>query len=365
MGDVSRFFKAHVKEVEPYNPTGILRVLYKDRSHFARMMGNESPFPPSPRVKEAMNSVFSQLGWYPDSTYFELREALSKYTGLQTGNIIVANGSTELIDLISRAFIETGDEAILSIPTYSVYRMRLRVAGASIIDVPKLKPDFKYDVEGVSSRVNPRTRIIVLVRPDNPIGNLIPEDDVVKVLDSGAVVVLDEAYYEFCGKSLTKLIERYDNLIILRTLSKAFSLAGLRVGYALTNNKIVKYLERARPAFTVSLLAEKAAVAALGDLAYSRSNIQKIIEGREFLLRELSKIRGLRVYPSETNFILVKMENSKLPVGKIMMGLVSRGIIVRDYTDAKGLQGEYLRITVSTVEDNANFIKGIHELLEV
>ena len=365
MGDISRFFKPYVKEVDPYNPTGILRSLYKSRNYFARMMGNESPFPPSPRVKEAINSAFSQLGWYPDSTYFELRDALSKYTELQSVNILVANGSTELIDLISKAFIETGDEAILSIPTYSVYRMRLRVAGANIVDVPKLKPDFKYDVEGILRNVNSKTRIIVVVRPDNPVGNMVPENEMIKILSSGVVVVLDEAYYEFCGKTLTNLIDKYENLIILRTLSKAFSLAGLRVGYALTNNKIVKYLERARPAFMVSLLAEKASVAALGDLEYSRSNIRKIIEGREFLLKELSKIKGLKPYPSETNFILVKVENSILPVGKIMMGLVNRGIIVRDYTDAKGLQGEYLRITVSTMEDNENLIGGLHDLLEV
>jgi histidinol-phosphate aminotransferase len=365
MGDVSRFFKPYIKEVDAYNPTGILRSLYRDRSYFARMMGNESPFPPSPKAKEAMNSVFPTLGWYPDSTYFELRGALSSYTGLQSGSIIVANGSTELIDLISRAFIETGDEAILSIPTYSVYRMRLRVAGANIIDAPKVKPDYRYDVNSILSKVSPKTRIIVVVRPDNPIGNVIPDDDMIRILDSGAVVVLDEAYYEFSGKTLSSLIQKYENLIILRTLSKAFSLAGLRVGYALTNNKIVKYLERARPAFTVSLLAEKIAVAALGDLEYSRNNIKKIIEGRELLLKALSKIKGLKPFPSETNFILVKVENSKLPVGKIMMGLVNRGIIVRDYTDAKGLQGEYLRITVSTMEDNANLIKGLRELLEV
>jgi histidinol-phosphate aminotransferase len=365
MGDVSRFFKPYVREVDPYNPTGILRSLYKSRGYFARMMGNESPFPPSPRVKEAINSIFSQLGWYPDSTYFELRDALSKYTGLQSINILTANGSTELIDLVSRAFIETGDEAILSIPTYSVYRMRLRVAGANIVDVPKLKPDFRYDVEGILGNVNPRTRIIVVVRPDNPVGNVIEENDMIKILDSGVVVLLDEAYYEFCGKTLMSLIEKYENLIILRTLSKAFSLAGLRVGYALTSSKIVKYLERARPAFMVSLLAEKASVAALGDLEYSRSNIKKIVEGREFLLQELSKIEGLRPYPSETNFILTKVENSRLPVGKIMMGLVNRGIIVRDYSDVKGLPGEYIRITVSTMEDNKRLIEGLHELLGV
>jgi histidinol-phosphate aminotransferase len=362
---VSRFFKSYVKEVEPYNPTGILRVLYKDRSYFARMMGNESPFPPSPGVREAMNAAFPQLGWYPDSSYFELREALSAYTRLQTGNIIVANGSTELIDLVSRAFIETGDEAILSIPTYSVYRMRLRVAGATIIDVPKPKPDHRYDVSSILGKVNKKTKVIVAVRPDNPVGNLIPENDVLKLLGSEVVVVLDEAYYEFCGKTLTDLIEKYDNLIILRTLSKAFSLAGLRVGYALTSNKVVKYLERARPAFTVSLLAEKIAVAALRDIGYAQANIRKIIEGRQFLLEELSKIRGLKPFPSETNFILVKVENSELPVGKIMMGLMKRGILVRDYTDAKGLPGEYIRMTVSTMEDNENCIRALHELLEV
>jgi histidinol-phosphate aminotransferase len=365
MGNVSKLFKNYIKEVEPYNPTGILRSLYRDRSYFARMMGNESPFPPSPRVKEAMDSVFSKLGWYPDSTYFELRDALAKYTGLPSLNTIVANGSTELIDLISRSFIETGDEAILSIPTYSVYRMRLRVAGANLIEVPKLQPDFRYDVEGILSRVNPRTKVIVVVRPDNPIGNVVPKEDMPRILDSGVIVIVDEAYYEFSGRTLTNLIQEYDNLIVLRTLSKAFSLAGLRVGYALANNQVIKYLERARPAFTVSLLAEKTAVAALGDMEYSRSNIRKIIRGREFLLREISKIKGLRPYPSETNFILVKVENGELPVGKIMMGLVNRGIIVRDYTDAKGLQGEYLRITVSTMEDNENLIKGLRELLEV
>jgi histidinol-phosphate aminotransferase len=365
MPDVSRFFKSYVREVEAYNPTGILRVLYKDRRDFARMMGNESPFPPSPKVREAMNETFSQLGWYPDSSYFELREALSSYTGLPTSNMIVANGSTELIDLISRAFIETGDEAILSIPTYTVYRMRLRVAGSNILEIPKLKPDFKYDVNTIISKVSPKTKIIVVIRPDNPIGSVIPEDDLKRILDSGVIVIVDEAYYEFCRKGATHLIEKYENLICLRTLSKAFSLAGLRIGYALSNIKVIKYLERARPAFTVSLLAEKVAVAAMKDMEYARGNVRKIIEGRDYLFKELSTIRGLKPLPTEANFILVKIENSKLPVGKIEMGLMKSGILVRNYTEAKGLQGEYIRFTVSTMEDNVRCIKALRELLEV
>lgn len=365
MPDVSRFFKPYVKEVEPYNPTAILRVLYKDRSDFARMMGNESPYPPSPKVREAMNGAFDQLGWYPDSSYFELREALSSYTGLTTGSIMVANGSTEIIDLVSRAFIETGDEAILSIPTYSPYRARLRVAGANIVDVPKPRPDLRYDIDGILRKISPRTRIVVVIRPDNPVGSVVPEEDVERILDTGVLLLLDEAYYEFCGKSLTKLIDKYENLICLRTLSKAFSLAGLRVGYALSSLKVIKYLERARPAFTVSLLAEKVAVAALKDIKYAQGNVRKIVEGRTFLFDEFSKIEGLRPYPSETNFILVKLENSQLPIGKIEMGLMQRGILVRNYTGAKGLEGEYVRITVSTMEDNLRCVKALHELLEV
>nr|MDO8134727.1 histidinol-phosphate transaminase [Candidatus Njordarchaeum guaymaensis] len=365
MPDVSRLFKPYIKEVEPYNPTAILRALYKDRSDFARMMGNESPYPPSPKVKEAMNATFNQLGWYPDSSYFELREALSSYTGLPSANIMVADGSTELIDLISHSFIETGDEAILSIPTYTVYRMRLRVAGAKIVELPKLKPDFRYDVDSILRNVNPRTKIIVVIRPDNPIGNIVPEEDVRKILDCGATVVVDEAYYEFCGKTLTHLIDKYDNLILLRTLSKAFSLAGLRIGYALTNVKIIKYLERARPAFMVSLLAEKIAVAALKDREYARRNVENIVKGREFLLKEFAEIKGLKPYPSEANFILLKIENAKLPVGKIMMGLMKQGILVRDYTDVKGLPGEYVRITASKMEDNLKCVKALRELLEV
>jgi len=366
MPDISRLFKPYIKEVDPYNPTAILRVLYKDRSDFARMMGNESPYPPSPKVKEAMNATFSQLGWYPDSSYFELREALSSYTGLPTSNIMVADGSTELIDLISHAFIETGDEAIISVPTYTVYRMRLRVAGAKVVEIPKLKPDYRYDIDDILSNVNPRTKIIVVIRPDNPIGNVMPEEDMKKILDSGAIILVDEAYYEFCGKTLTHLIDRYDNLILLRTLSKAFSLAGLRIGYALTNLKLIRYLDRARPAFMVSLLAEKAAVAAIRDISYARRNVENIVKGREFLFKELSKIKGLKPYPSEANFILVKIEeNAKQRVGKIMMGLMKQGILVRDYTDVKGLPGEYVRVTASTMEDNSRCVKALRELLEV
>nr|MDO8099069.1 histidinol-phosphate transaminase [Candidatus Njordarchaeota archaeon] len=366
MPDVSRLFKPYIKEVEAYNPTSILRVLYKDRSEFARMMGNESPYPPSPKVKEAMNAAFNQLGWYPDSSYFELREALSSYTGLPTGNIMVADGSTELIDLISHAFIETGDEAIISVPTYIVYRMRLRVAGAKVIEIPKLKPDFSYDIDTILSNVNPRTKIIVVIRPDNPIGNVIPDEDMRKILDTGVIVLVDEAYYEFCRKTLAHLIEKYENLVILRTLSKAFSLAGLRIGYALTNLKVIKYLDRARPAFMVSLLAEKAAVAAIRDTPYASRNVESIVKGRDFLFKELSKIEGLKPYPSETNFILVKIEeNAKQRVGKIMMGLMKQGILVRDYTDVKGLPGEYVRITASTMEDNSRCVKALRGLLEV
>ncbi|MHA1208734.1 MAG: pyridoxal phosphate-dependent aminotransferase, partial [Candidatus Freyarchaeota archaeon] len=248
-----------------------------------------------------------RAGWYYDSDFVELREAIERYIGFEKERILVGNGSTELIDMIFRGFLNSGDEVILSDPTYPLYPIRIQVADGKSVIVPKILPDYRWDIEGIIKAITPRTKIIAVVSPNNPVGNTIPEEALRKLLEQDVLVILDEAYGEFADKTLTHLAKKYENLIVLRTLSKAFGLAALRIGYTIAEPEVIKYLEKIKIPFNVNYIAVQAAIAALGDREYLEKVRREIAQGREYLYREISAIDGLEAFPSQANFVLVKI----------------------------------------------------------
>ncbi|MEM3526107.1 MAG: histidinol-phosphate transaminase [Candidatus Jordarchaeaceae archaeon] len=363
MGVVKKFFKPNIEEAPVYSPGGILRLLYQQRQDWIRMMSNESPFEPSPQVLKAVEEAFRRANWYYDSDFVELREAISEYIGFENDRILVGNGSTELIDMIFRGFLDQGDQVILSDPTYPLYSIRVQVAGGKSVIVPKILPDYHWDVDGIIEAITPRTKIIAVVSPENPVGNTISEGDIRRLLEQDVVVVLDEAYGEFAERPLTYLAREYDNMIVLRTLSKAFGLAALRVGYMIAEREVIKYFEKIKIPFNVNYIAVRAALAALRDKEYLEKVKKEVIEGREYLYREISAIDGLEVFPSQANFVLVKITKPNVTGTDLEWKLADKQILVRKYSGKAGLVGEYVRITVSSMDKNRKCIKALQEIM--
>lgn len=361
--DVKKFLKPYIDEAQVYSPGGILRVLYQQRQDWVRMMSNESPFEPSPRVLEAVEEAIHKSGWYYDSDFVELREAISDYIGFEKERILVGNGSTEIIDMIFRGFLSADDEVILSDPTYPLYPIRIQVAGGKSVIVPRILPDYRWDIDGIIKAITPRTKIIVVVSPNNPVGNTITEEEMKRLLEQDVLVVLDEAYGEFADKQLTYLAKEHENIIVTRTLSKAFGLAALRIGYVIATPEIIDYLTKIKIPFNVNYIAVQAAIAALSDKEYLERVRNEIAKGREYLYKEISAIDGLETFPSQGNFVLVKITKPNVTGTDVEWKLADRQVLTRKYTGKAGLVGEYTRITVRSVNENRRCVEALREIM--
>lgn len=366
------FFKPYVKETKRYMEdeikkygARILNMAWQSKD-FIRLMGNENPYGPSPKVIEAIRSSAQQVGRYPSPTYTDLVEKLAEYASVKPENVLLGAGSLEIMDAIFRAFLNPGDNVVLSAPTYKPYILRIKVCGGTprLIPMKRNGDGFLRDMEEILRTVDSQTKAIVFFNPNNPTGIPLTEEELKKVLDEPVLIVIDEAYYEFSGKTFVPLVEENENIIVIRTLSKAFSLAGLRLGYAIANPSLVDYISRVQLPFRVTEVTMHAALAALNDMEYAKETIRKIIEERERLFNELSKIEGLKPYPSAANFILVKVTHEKLSAEKISSLLLGKRIIVRGFTGTPGLEdGGYIRISIGTPEQDDNLLSALKSIL--
>ncbi len=307
---------------------------------------NENPYGPSPKVLEALKSTLPNR--YPDSRHFV--EALSKYTGYPAENIVTGAGMDEIILTISRLFLGIGDRALIPVPTYTLYSLATRLCGALPIYQQRL-PGFEVDLD---SEIPEGGKMIFLCSPNNPTGNALSEKDLRAIVeDTNAIVFLDEAYAEFAKDSLLSIVEENDNLVVGRTLSKAFALAGLRLGYAVAPRWMAEQYRRIAPLFGISAPSLAAGVAALSDLDYMRASVSRIILERE---RMLEKIEG--ACPTEGNFLFIRTEEKSSLIAE---RLLSQGIIVRDCTSYPDAGDCCLRVTVGTPEQNDRFIEAFRK----
>lgn len=362
MGNSEDLIRAHLKGLHPYEPIVPPGEL-SGRSgvpvaSIIKLDGNENPYGCSPRVNLAL-ADYSHYHIYPDPEQRRLREALSGYVGIDAGYIVAGSGSDELIDLILRLFLEPGDEVVNCPPTFGMYPFSTQVCGGRMVDVPR-DGSFAVDVPGIKRAWGPHTKVIFLASPNNPSGNNIPRQDVVELLDSGKVVVVDEAYYEFSGVTVADLVPRYDNLMVLRTFSKWAGLAGLRVGYGVFPLRIARYLLRIKPPYNINVAAEVAACESLADLDYLREMVAAITNERQRLLAELKRFSFLKVFPSEANFILCSVGNGK--ARNIYQGLQKKGIFIR-YFDTPLLR-DYIRISVGKPKHSDALITALSEIVD-
>jgi histidinol-phosphate aminotransferase len=343
--DMEKIIRPELKAMPAYAPIEPTDVLSQrvevTEEKVIKLDGNENPYGCSPRVKKAL-ADYAYYHLYPDPEQRELRKALEKYTGISAQNILTGSGSDELIDLVLRLFVQPGDKVINCPPTFGIPR----------------KPDFSININATKKAINKGAKVIFIASPNNPSGNITPEPIILELLNSAAVVVVDEAYYEFSGVTVAYLFPKYSNLIVLRTFSKWAGLAGLRVGYGVFPANIARYLMKIKQPYNVNAAAQVAALESLKDINYLRGTIKAIVKERERLMTRLSQFDWLKVYPSQANFLLCSVLKGKAKT--IHQGLQKKGIFTR-YFDTPQLK-DCLRISVGKPEHTDALIAALEEM---
>ena len=354
-----------------------------------KLDGNENPYGCSPKVYQAL-SDYSYYHIYPDPEQRILRRALEEYTGLSCEYIVCGNGSDELIDLILRLFLQPGDAVINCPPTFGMYPVSTDVCGGKVVDVSR-DENFAVDIPDIKRVLNEKTKVIFIASPNNPTGNSIIEHEVIELVGTGRIVVVDEAYFEFSNMTMAKLVLEHPNLVVLRTFSKWAGLAGLRIGYGIFSTEIAAYLMKIKPPYNINVAAQAAVLASLADINYLRVNVAKITAERERLFTKLGELEWLKPYPSQANFILCSLHCSsgslssrqpepsapcyseaspsshseersdeESPAKQTWRQLRKKGIFVR-YYDSPGLEN-CLRISVGKPEDTDALINALKEI---
>lgn len=327
-----------------------------EAERIVKLDANENPYGCSPRVNSALAS-FRDFSIYPDAEQTELRQSLSYYTDVPAANIVASAGSDQLIDLLMRLFIAPGDEVISCVPTFAMFRFFTDLVGGKAVEIPR-KADFSVDVEAVLKAITPKTKLILLATPNNPTGTLTPKEDIIKLLDSGMPLLVDEAYYEFTGQTMAPLIGKRSNLLVLRTFSKWAGLAGLRIGYGMFPRRIADYLMAIKEPYCVSAAAMLAVAETIRDIEYLQVNVRRVIAERKRLSGLLEKFSWLKPYPSQANFILCAVAEGKAK--NLQRLLENKGILVR-YFDKPFLK-DCVRISIGKPEDSNILIKALQEI---
>jgi histidinol-phosphate aminotransferase len=325
-------------------------------SEIIKLDANENPYGCSPEVRKAL-AAYPYLHIYPDSNQTELRKCLAEYTGLGTEYLVAGNGSDELIDLLLRLFLAPGEEAIVNVPTFDMYRFCTEVCRGVVVNVLR-KKNFEVDIEAVKRAVTSKTRIIFVTSPNNPTGTLISREDILELVKTGLPLVVDEAYFEFSGQTVAPLVMDYPNLMVLRTFSKWAGIAGLRIGYGIFTPAITDTLIKVKPPYSINLAASVAAQESIKDAGYLLGTCRMMIEERSRLFEKLSKLDFLKPVPSQANFILCEVLRGD--ARWFQDELEKRGILIRYYNTA--LLKNYFRISVGKPEQTDRIIMALQEL---
>jgi histidinol-phosphate aminotransferase len=322
-----------------------------------KLGSNENALGPSPRAVEAIKHHINEISVYPPPGYVELKDAIARYAGVSAERVIVGNGSDDLLNTLVRYIVVPGDQAIIPIPTYSYYEIIVEAGHGACVYVQR-SDDFSIDVEGVIEAVTNKTKLIFICAPNNPTGNAIKKEALRRLLRSTeALVVLDEAYAEFASQSHIELVHHFDNLMVSRTFSKAFGLAGLRLGYAVVTEGLARLYERRMLPFPVNQLAVKGGIAALSDRDFLEKTVSMVAHGRKYLCDKLP----FKTYSTEANFVFV--DTAPHTSREVLEYLLSKGIIVRSCETFRGCSNTHIRITIGQPWQNAMLLGAINELV--
>lgn len=326
-----------------------------------KLASNENPLGPSPRALEVLAGALAGVHFYPDSSGYRLKNALAARYGLTPDYVFLGNGSNEIVQLLSLALLEPGDEVVMPIPSFPRYEPLARLMLAVPREIPLRM--YRLDLEAMAKAVNERTKMVYICNPNNPTGTIVTRSQVdtfMRSLPPRVVVVFDEAYFEYVTAGdfpdgLDYVRQGY-KAVILRTFSKIYGLAGLRIGYALAAPELVAYLERVREPFNVNTLAQKAAEAALQDVSYIEQVKRLNEEGKNYLYKEFTRL-GIPYVPTEANFIFFDTGRDE---GEVFRRLLLRGVVVRGGFGYR----TWMRVTIGTPAQNQIFIKALEETLK-
>ncbi len=317
-------------------------------------MSNECPLPPSPSVIAAATAALQIANFYPNSGE-DLRAAIASFNRVDPASVMLGNGSTEVLDVVTRSFVGPGDEVVISVPTYAFFESQTRLYGGEPLLVP-MTDDFRFDVPAILDAVNVRTKAIFLCSPNNPTGNSWTVAELEAVLAPGVPTIVDQAYLE-CGDSpsFAGLVAAHPNLIVTRTMSKAFGLAALRLGYGIASPILVDAFLRLRIPFSLSLVALRAGLAAMEHPDELQERHDFITSERRRVMAALVEMPGLKPFPSEGNFILIDVSGTGRTSGEIVDFAKRENMLLRAMT-AHRLRDAFVRVTIGTVEQNDRFI---------
>ncbi|MFV1957685.1 MAG: histidinol-phosphate transaminase [bacterium] len=364
----SQFKPVHksVEEIIPYQAGKPIEELVREKGleRIVKLASNENPLGPSPAARDAVARMLDDLGRYPDGGGFYLKKVLSESLNVAEEMIVLGNGSNEILELLAQLLLADSDETVYAWPAFIVYRLATLAHGARGIEVP-LDGDLKHDLPAMAGSITERTKLVFISNPNNPTGTFVKTGELVNFLDGlpqGVLPVLDEAYYEYARDvpdfpDGVSLLKEGRNLVVMRTFSKAYGLAGLRVGYALMPRQLAQLINRVRQPFNVNSVAQAAAVAAVSDGDFLEKTLDLNRTEMKRLEARIGSL-GFNTVPSAANFLLIDLAG--LPGGEIFETLLDRGVIVRAM-DAYGLPG-YIRVTVGLPEENDFFLEALTEI---
>jgi len=362
---IKRLVREGIEDLVPYPPGKPIEELERELgiSNSIKLASNENPLGPSPKAIEIIRGKLYTINRYPDGSGFYLKTKLAEKLAIAEDKIILGNGSNELIELSVRTFLNPGEEAIQPFPTFLVYEKIVRAAGGTMVSIP-LK-EFHVNLAGIRDSIGPKTKLIFLANPNNPTGFALSGSDLAGFLEDlphDLVIVLDEAYIEFVRDETVstglKLLGRHPHLLVIRTFSKLYGLAGLRIGYGISSTELIGYMNRVRQPFNANTLAQAGAMAALDDEEFVEATLNLVRQGLEQLTTGLREM-GLSYLPTQTNFFLIK---TPIPGKSLYEKMLRRGVIVRAM-DSFGLP-DYIRINVGLPEENDRFLNTLKEVLE-
>ncbi len=361
----SELAPSYIRAIAPYQPGKPIAELERELgiSGIIKLASNENPLGASSLAMAAMHAAINDIARYPDGNGFELKSALSQRYKIDTANIVLGNGSNDLLELAARAFLSVGDKALYAAHAFAVYALATQAVGAAGVSVPATK-DFGHDLPAMlHAAVQQKVKMVFIANPNNPTGTFLSAAELLqfmRALPPNILVVLDEAYNEYLPENLrydaVGWLSEFPNLIISRTFSKAYGLAGLRVGYALAHEQVADMLNRVRQPFNVNSVAQAAAVAALGDEDFVRQTCAMNQRGMVQVTQGFRKL-GLEFIPSYGNFVCFKIANAS----KFYRRLLELGIIVRPVANYD--MPDYLRVSIGLESENEKFLSALAQVL--
>ncbi|MBT8038028.1 MAG: histidinol-phosphate transaminase [Verrucomicrobiae bacterium] len=358
--NVANQFVCDLVAYEPGKPIEeTARELGLDPATIVKLASNENPLGPSPMAQEAMRNEIDQVHIYPDGGGYKLRSALADRHGLEIENVVLGNGSNEIIELLCHCFLNPEAELIAAEHAFVVYKLMATLFGAKYVEVAD--PDFIHDVDGMADAITENTRLVFIANPNNPTGTLVGQDALDRFMDrlpEHVVAVFDEAYYEFLedAPDTLKYVKEGRNVCVLRTFSKAYGLAGLRIGYGMASPAVASLLQKARQPFNANAMAQAAALAAMNDGDHVQQTLDTNNTGLAYYEKAFAA-RGLEYVPSVANFILVKVGDGDV----LFQKMLEQGVIVRAMRGYK--LPEWVRISVGTQAENERCIEVLDEVL--